>query len=89
MKILALQPLGQFGVPCYKGTEVEVSDELGKKLVEGGYAKELSNTDSEGQDLTKLKLVELRELCSTYPSEEWEGFKKKVDLIQYLEAKAK
>jgi hypothetical protein len=41
MKIIALQPLGQYGVPCYKGSEVEVSDDLGKRLIIEGFAKEL------------------------------------------------
>lgn len=49
MKVLALQPLGQFGIPCYKGTEVEVSDELGKKLIKGGFAKELESTKTKAK----------------------------------------
>lgn len=83
MKIVAIQPLFQFGVSAYKGQEVEVSDKLGKDLVSKGWA----TGAMEDVDLSKLKLVELQELCSEYPLEEWGHFKKKVDVIDYINSK--
>ena len=39
MKIIAKQPLFQFGVMAYKGQTVEVDDKTGKKLVGEGFAE--------------------------------------------------
>ena len=44
MKILAKQPLFQFGVSAYKGQEVEVEAKTGKDLVERGFASEVNAT---------------------------------------------
>lgn len=41
MKIVAIEPLFQYGVSAYKTQEVEVSDELGKELVSKGVATEV------------------------------------------------
>ena len=41
MKILAKQPLFQFGISAYKGQEVEVEAKTGKDLVKRGFASEV------------------------------------------------
>ncbi len=38
MKVLAKQPLFQFGVTAYKGQEVEVDQKTGNKLIDEGFA---------------------------------------------------
>jgi len=49
MKVLAKQPLFQFGVLAYKGQEVEVSDKLGEELVELGFATEIKAEKKQGR----------------------------------------
>jgi len=41
MKILAIEPLFQFGISAYKGQEVEVEAKTGKDIVERGFASEV------------------------------------------------
>ena len=57
MKVLAKQPLFQFGVLAYKGQEVEVSDKLGKELVESGFATEIKAEKKQGRKAKTEKQV--------------------------------
>jgi hypothetical protein len=49
MKVLAKHPLFQFGIQAYKGAEAEVSDKLGKELVELGFATEIKTEKKQGR----------------------------------------
>ena len=49
MKVLAKQPLFQFGILAYKGQEAEVSDKLGEELVELGFATEIKAERKRGR----------------------------------------
>lgn len=49
MKVLAKHPLFQFGIQAYKGAEAEVSDKLGKELVELGFAEAIEAENKRGR----------------------------------------
>jgi len=49
MKVIAKQPLFPFGVLAYKGQQAEVSDKLGKELVELGFATEIKAEKKRGR----------------------------------------
>lgn len=52
-------------------------------------AKYATETDLTDVDLHNLKFAELQNLATSknYPSEEWQGFKSKADMITYIEGK--
>jgi hypothetical protein len=53
MKVLAKQPLFQYGVSAYKGQEVEVDEKSAKMLIEKGFAEAVKVADTKPEKAKK------------------------------------